>query len=344
VPCDGEHECMKRRLCLVLGSALALLSAAPQGSGIPTTREDHMQMTVRLPAAPSDRERGAEIVAAARRVMARFPTVEAAERAGFKKFLPGISLPMEHYTNGWWAAEAWFGNFDLDHPTSLLFKRTASGLTPIGVMYTASNSADEAELNRRIPLSLGTWHRHTDDCAPPSGTPIAEQLPPNARFGLEGSITTKSACEAAGGTFHPIVFGWMIHVYPNESDPGKIWAVDMGGSMHHHHGESDAGVTGTPIAYNGLPIPLDKLPSLAVAGGDPRSGAIVFANNCQSCHGIGGREGPDAPELAGSSLAPGQVAFMVRKPRAIDPKSPMPALPLDDRELADVAAFVSGLR
>ena len=334
---------MNRRLCLVFGSALVLLSAAPQRAGIPTTSADHMQMTVRLPAAPGDRERSEEIVAAARRVMALFPTVEAAERAGFKKFLPGISLPMEHYTNRWWAAESWFGKFELDHPTSLLFKRTASGLAPVGVMYTASNSADEAELNRRIPLSLGTWHRHIDDCAPPKGTPIAEQMPPNARFGLEGSITTKSACEAAGGTFHPIVFGWMIHVYPNETDPGKIWAVDMGGGMHAG-GDMHMGDGMQLVTYHGLPIPLDELPSLPVTSGDPTRGAIVFANNCQECHGIGGRDGPDAPQLAGESLARGQVAFMIRNPKKIDPKSMMPLLPLGDQEVADVAAFVTGLR
>jgi hypothetical protein len=43
---------------------------------------------------------------------------------------------------------------------------------------------------------------------------------------LLGSITTREACEAAGGQFRPHLFGWMVHVYPNEADAKKIWATD----------------------------------------------------------------------------------------------------------------------
>jgi len=48
-----------------------------------------------------------------------------------------------------------------------------------------------------------------------------------SEFGLRGSIATQEACDAAGGTFHPIIFGWMVHVYPYEGSMGKIFA------MHH---------------------------------------------------------------------------------------------------------------
>jgi hypothetical protein len=41
-----------------------------------------------------------------------------------------------------------------------------------------------------------------------------------------GSIHTKESCEAEGGTFFPHVFGRMVHVYPYETDPGKIWSID----------------------------------------------------------------------------------------------------------------------
>jgi uncharacterized protein involved in copper resistance len=41
-----------------------------------------------------------------------------------------------------------------------------------------------------------------------------------------GSINTKEACDAAGGVFHPHIFGWMVHVYPYETDPKKIWSTD----------------------------------------------------------------------------------------------------------------------
>ena len=49
---------------------------------------------------------------------------------------------------------------------------------------------------------------------------------PHAKFGLLGSITTREACEDAGGEFFPHVFGWMVHVYPYETDPGKIWSTN----------------------------------------------------------------------------------------------------------------------
>ncbi len=57
-------------------------------------------------------------------------------------------------------------------------------------------------------------------------------LLPHARFGLNGSITTKERCEAAGGKFYPVVFNWMVHVYPFEKDPQDVWS--LGRQMPHH--------------------------------------------------------------------------------------------------------------
>jgi hypothetical protein len=48
------------------------------------------------------------------------------------------------------------------------------------------------------------------------------------KFGLHGSIATKDSCDAAGGRFSPVIFGWMVHVYPYEDSLDKIFA------MHHH--------------------------------------------------------------------------------------------------------------
>jgi len=48
------------------------------------------------------------------------------------------------------------------------------------------------------------------------------------KFGLHGSIISEDACSEAGGRFHPIIFGWMTHVYPYEKDLDSIFA------MHHH--------------------------------------------------------------------------------------------------------------
>jgi hypothetical protein len=58
-------------------------------------------------------------------------------------------------------------------------------------------------------------------------------LGPHAQFGLRGSIATQEACDAAGGTFHPVIFNWMVHVYPFEKDQAKIWSAER------QHGDPD---------------------------------------------------------------------------------------------------------
>jgi len=93
-----------------------------------------------------------------------------------------------------------------------------------------------------------------------------------------------------------------------------------------------------------LPIPLAKLPDQKVAAGNASSGAQVFAANCASCHGEGGKNGSVGPSLAGAGLKAGQVAYMVRNPQGVDKDSSMPKLPLTDKQLADVAAYVASLK
>ena len=75
-----------------------------------------------------------------------------------------------------------------------------------------------------------------------------------------------------------------------------------------------------------------------------RAGAKVFAANCESCHGTGGKNGTVGPSLAGIGIKPGQVAFMVMNPAAIDKDSGMPKLPLSAKDVADVSAYVASLK
>ncbi len=44
------------------------------------------------------------------------------------------------------------------------------------------------------------------------------------KFGMGGDITTEDACDSAGGRWMPQIFNWMVHVYPYETSPQKIWA------------------------------------------------------------------------------------------------------------------------
>jgi hypothetical protein len=92
-------------------------------------------------------------------------------------------------------------------------------------MYTMPKRATEEQLNERVPLSVAMWHLHTNLCMPPWGQPGSADL---TKFGLHGTISTQDACAAAGGHFHPVVFGWMVHVYPYEDSLDKVFA------MHHH--------------------------------------------------------------------------------------------------------------
>ena len=103
-------------------------------------------------------------------------------------------------------------------------------------------------------------------------------------------------------------------------------------------------MAGGAMTKSALPIPLAKLPSMKVAAGNVANGAKLFAANCESCHGAGGKNGQVGPTLAGVGLKAGQVAFMVRNPAAIDKESSMPKLTITDKELADIAAYVASLK
>jgi hypothetical protein len=98
-------------------------------------------------------------------------------------------------------------------------------------MYTDRVDASEDEINERVPLSIARWHQHVNFCLAPLGH-WSESFGSNPRFGALGSIHTREACEAAGGKFLPHVLGWMVHVYPDEQDPLKVWSTMDDDSGH----------------------------------------------------------------------------------------------------------------
>jgi hypothetical protein len=184
----------------------------------------HMHMTAMRPQTPEDAARAKEIVAQLRAGIEKYKDYHVALNDGYQIFLPNLPQPEYHFTNyknGFLEAFT----FDPARPTSLLYKKTLEGYELVGAMYTMPKRATEDQLNARVPLSVATWHLHTNLCMPQKG-----QLR-NAdwtKFGLQGSLATAEACDAAGGRFHPVVFGWMVHVYPYEDSSDKVFA------MHHH--------------------------------------------------------------------------------------------------------------
>ncbi len=183
----------------------------------------HLHMTTARPMSPDDQQRADEIVKELRTGIEKYRDYRVALNEGFQIFHPEIPQPEYHFTNYTNGFEAAF-TFDAARPTSLLYKKTATGYELVGAMYTMPKRATEEQLNERVPLSIATWHLHTNLCVPPKEARRGADF---TKFGLHGSIATQEACDAVGGKFYPVIFGWMVHVYPYEDSTQKIFA------MHH---------------------------------------------------------------------------------------------------------------
>jgi hypothetical protein len=236
---------LARYLMLVAGLVVLLAvvhARAVRGAGH-DAMSGHMTMTELRPLQPGDKERSDAIVMAARKFADGYTDYRKALADGYTIFHPEIKQNVYHFTNNAAVIQTTL-RFDAARPTSLLYEKTAGGNPEyklVGVMYTAPYRVSEDELNRRVPLSIARWHLHTNLCLPPAGG-RADILGPDAKFGLQGSVVTAQACEAAGGTFLPHIFGWMVHVYPYEKDPAKIWAAGMDDDHGMQHDNMPAGM------------------------------------------------------------------------------------------------------
>jgi hypothetical protein len=184
----------------------------------------HIHLTEMRAQNSSDAQRANEIGTQLRAGIEKYQDYRVALNDGYRIFLPNVPQPEYHFTsykNGYMAAM----RFDPSQPTSLLYRKTAEGYELVGAMYTMPKRASEEQLNERVPLSVAMWHLHTNLCMPPKDQ---WQTADWTKFGLQGSIATQDACDAAGGKFHPSIFGWMVHVYPYGDSLDKIFA------MHHH--------------------------------------------------------------------------------------------------------------
>lgn len=195
----------------------------------------HMKMTALRKPQPGDTERAQKVADEARKVMEYYADYHKALADGFQIFLPNIPQKMYHFTNYSYGREAAL-HFNPEHPTSLLYEKNGNDYKLVGVMYTAPKRLTEDQLDERIPLSVAQWHEHVNFCKAPAGMPVSERiqksLGQDAQFGFKGSIHTQEACDAAGGTFLPVVFNWMVHVYPFEKDQLNIWSVERQHGTH----------------------------------------------------------------------------------------------------------------
>jgi hypothetical protein len=224
-------------------AVVLLLVASPRASAAQATGHDHadmemmddsmpagkhLRLTPRWPDQPGDQARADSLLGAARTALARYEDVAVAEQAGYRMFAAKVrGQKVYHYSNRMNALRA-RGTFDPAAPSALLYQPQPDGqLRLIGAMYTAPPDISMDELNQRIPLSIAQWHQHTSICLPP-GTTLATARGGagmggrNPQFGPRGSITTEEACQAAGGTFKPRMFGWMVHVNMFEASD-QLW-------------------------------------------------------------------------------------------------------------------------
>jgi hypothetical protein len=219
-------------VCNLAGALAAAAgdASAPAMSDMPGM-SGHMHMTELRPKTSGDQHKADAVVAAAKDAMTPYQDYRKAIADGFEIFLPNVPQPQYHFTNTMNALAA-RSHFDPSKPTSLLYKKTADGgYRLVGVMYTDRVDASLEEIDERIPLSIARWHQHVNFCKAPVGHK-AEYFGPNAKYGLLGSIDTKEACDAAGGTFYPHIFGWMVHVYPYEQDTKMIWSTSDDDAGH----------------------------------------------------------------------------------------------------------------
>ncbi|HXM96340.1 MAG TPA: hypothetical protein VOA64_19140 [Candidatus Dormibacteraeota bacterium] len=199
-------------------------AVADMTPGHQEAHSEHMHMTAMRPQKAEDLARANEIVAQLRTGIEKYKDYHVALNDRYKIFMPNLPQAEYHFTN---YRNGFLGafNFDPARPTSLLYKKTSSGYQLAGAMFTMPKRATEDQLNARVPLSVATWHLHTNLCRPAKDQVRTADW---SKFGLRGSIATQEACDAAGGRFNPVIFGWMVHVYPYEDSTEKIFA------MHHH--------------------------------------------------------------------------------------------------------------
>jgi len=234
-------------------SAMGNMSNAPEGMGAHMHMDEHMKMTELRPQTPGDIEQAKELLSKLREALAPYRDYHVALAKGFKIFLPSVPQDVYHFTDYQAANNEYAGVFDPEHPGSLLYVKQGDGYVLVGAMYSAPAFYTEDQLNQLVPLSVARWHQHVDICLPKGITltgmlrdkigadrtdlpgTVAVAANPEAldldrrlgfmadgRFGFEGKIHDEATCQAAGGNFTPLAFGWMVHVYPFSGDDLKV--------------------------------------------------------------------------------------------------------------------------
>jgi hypothetical protein len=185
----------------------------------------HMYVTPLRPMQPGDEEKVKAVVAQVKASIERYKDYRKALADGYAIANPKVDQPQFHFINQANTLEAEH-HFDPTKPSSLLYRKTPTQRYRLeGVMFTVPPEATEEELNDRIPLSVVRWHKHVNFCAAPANR-VQEYLGQHPKFGMFGSIHTADACKAEGGNFFPVIFTWMIHVFPYQDKLTDVFSMN----------------------------------------------------------------------------------------------------------------------
>lgn len=218
--------------CELAGAAVSPAQVTTDAEG-----HDHRGPTPQLPLTRAERIELEAQQAQARTVIARYPTVAAAEAAGYKKSTVYIPCIGAHYTNFRYVMK-----FDPANPSELLFDGTDPDSRLVGLSYLVV-SLNGAPTGFAGPNDV--WHQHNA----------------NGGLCLKGGLVigsesmTEETCRSLGGRKAGGDFVWMVHdwIVPGWECSWGVFAAEcpeLGGRVGGTAWDAPVGTTETLIAAN----------------------------------------------------------------------------------------------
>ena len=136
-------------------------------------------------------------MAQARTVIDAYPTVAAAEAAGYRRSTPYVPCIGAHYTNVGLVAR-----FDPTKPSELLFDGTNPDSKIVGLSYLVYNRGGAPE---GFTGPNDHWHQHNANGGLCFGGPGGAVI--------GGEELTEAECEERGGTKRELTDIWMVHAW-----------------------------------------------------------------------------------------------------------------------------------
>jgi hypothetical protein len=155
---------------------------------------DHRGPLYQYPVTQAEREQLIQEQTTARAVAVKYPTVAAAEAAGYRKSTPYVPCIGAHYTN-----IGLVGRFDPGAPSELLFDGTNPDSKIVGLSYLLFHPGGPPA-GFAGPNDM--WHQHSSNgglCINGTGVVVGSEA------------TSKSDCEARGGKKAALRDIWMVH-------------------------------------------------------------------------------------------------------------------------------------